>query len=295
MSSRASSGAIAPVIDLALSAATTSYDFSYAAADLTPSLEIKRGSVKIFGGARLGVAATSSTLGALVGPIPTASRSTASQSAATGIGGISVSAVTANGEIASVGYRGEAGRVAGAAQTDHALNGAVANSRIMVAASLGRRDRLGAATLHGSGTLGVAMTRTVMLQVSAGNYPSNAMLGTAAGKFVTAGLAMRLGRTPGTMPAPSNIPAPAPGRTRVSIRASDASRVELAGDFNKWQPIAATRADNGVWYVDLALPPGKYRYAFRVNGKEWRVPEGVAAVDDEFGGKSAWLKVSKPA
>jgi 1,4-alpha-glucan branching enzyme len=81
----------------------------------------------------------------------------------------------------------------------------------------------------------------------------------------------------------------------VSISAADADRVELAGDFSKWQSIAATRADNGVWYVDLDLPPGEYRYAFRVNGKEWRVPEGVAAVDDEFGGKSAWLTVSRPS
>jgi hypothetical protein len=55
------------------------------------------------------------------------------------------------------------------------------------------------------------------------------------------------------------------------------------------------RADNGVWYADLNLPPGEYRYAFRIDGKEWRVPEGVAAADDEFGGKSAWLTVSRPA
>jgi 1,4-alpha-glucan branching enzyme len=91
-----------------------------------------------------------------------------------------------------------------------------------------------------------------------------------------------------------NIAPPARGMTRVAIRAGEARRVDLAGDFSKWQPIAARRADNGVWYVDLDLPPGEYRYAFRVDGKDWRVPEGVAAVDDEFGGKSAWLRVSRP-
>ena len=234
-------------------------------------------------------------LGGPVGPIPTGSRSTSSESAMTGIAGVSLSAVTAAGEIASIGYRGETGTVAGAAQTDHAVNGAIANSRVMVAAGVGRRDRSSESTVHGSITLGVAMTPVVMLQIAAGNYPSNTMLGTAAGKFVNAGLSMRFGRSAGSMPAPANIPAPARGRTRVALRATDATRVELAGDFNKWQPIATTRADNGVWYVDLDLPPGEYRYAFRVNGKEWRVPEGVAAVDDEFGGKSAWLRVSKPA
>jgi 1,4-alpha-glucan branching enzyme len=95
------------------------------------------------------------------------------------------------------------------------------------------------------------------------------------------------------MPSPAGVPSPAPGSTRISIRAADAERVDLAGDFNKWQPVAATRAGNGVWYVDLPLPPGEYRYAFRINGKEWRVPEGVAAADDDFGGKAAWLTVSR--
>jgi hypothetical protein len=46
-----------------------------------------------------------------------------------------------------------------------------------------------------------------------------------------------------------------------------------------------------VWYADLKIPPGQYRYAFRVNGIEWRVPDGATAVKDDFGGKSAWLTV----
>jgi hypothetical protein len=295
LNGRASSGSITPAIDLAMNAATTSYDFSYASADLIPSLEMKVGAAKIFGGARLAAAGSSSNLGAPVGPIPAASRSTTSKTATTAIGGLSFSAVSTAGQVASIGYRGETGTVAGVVQVDQTLNGAIANSKLIVAASVGRRDRSSESSMHGSATLGVAMTPVVMLQLSAGNYASNAMLGTAAGKFVNAGLSMRIGRTPGAMPAPANIPAPARGRTRVAIRAAGARSVELAGDFNKWQLLAATRADNGVWYVDLDLPAGEYRYAFRVDGKEWRVPEGVAAADDEFGGKSAWLRVSRPA
>src|SRR3954464_14639545 len=41
LNGRASSGVITPVIDLGLSAATTSYDFAYASADVIPSLELK--------------------------------------------------------------------------------------------------------------------------------------------------------------------------------------------------------------------------------------------------------------
>jgi hypothetical protein len=121
------------------------------------------------------------------------------------------------------------------------------------------------------------------------------MIGMAAGKFVNAGLTMRLGRGSPSLPAPAGVPAPARGYTRVAIRADDARRVEIGGDFNKWQLSPAIRAPNGVWYVDLALPPGEYRYAFRIDGKEWRVPEGVAAADDEFGGKTAWLTVERTA
>jgi hypothetical protein len=293
LNGRISSAAITPVIDLGLNAATTSYDFSYAAADLIPSLEIKAGAAKLFGGARLSVAGTSSTLGTPFGPIRTGSRSTTSQTATTAIAGIGFSEITEGGEIASIGYRGEMGAVAGATQTDHGINASIANSNVMVAASVGRRDRNDQSITHGSATLGLGVTPTVMLLVSAGNYPANPMLRTAAGKFVNAGFSMRLGRSAGSQPSPSNVQPIPTGKTRLAIRAGDARRVELAGDFNKWQPIATRRADNGVWYVDLDLPPGEYRYAFRVDGKEWRVPEGVAAVDDEFGGKSAWLKVSR--
>jgi len=67
--------------------------------------------------------------------------------------------------------------------------------------------------------------------------------------------------------------------------------VEVAGDWDSWTLAPATRASNGVWYVDLSLKAGEYRYAFFVDGKEWRVPEGTVAVDDGFGGKSAYVTV----
>jgi hypothetical protein len=299
LNGRANARTVTPAIDLSFTAATTSYEFSYGSADVVPSLEVKAGAAKLFGGARLSAAGTSATLPttgpAPIGPIPGGSRSSSSNTAATGIGGVSFTTVCKAGEVASIGYRAEAGTVAGASQIEHGVSGSIANSKLMVAAALGRRERGAQTTGYGSATLGVAVTPVMMLQLSAGNYPSNEMLGTAAGKFVNAGISMRLGRRAGASPIPSGVRPPGTGRTRVSIRASDAARVELAGDFNKWQPIATTRADNGVWYADLDLPPGEYRYAFRVNGKEWRVPEGVAAVDDEFGGKSAWLTVSKPS
>ena len=100
--------------------------------------------------------------------------------------------------------------------------------------------------------------------------------------------------TPNAGPRPAAVPYPAPGLTRLSIRAVKAECVEVAGDWNQWRPVVLARASNGVWYADLSIPPGEYRYAFRIDGKKWDVPKGVAAVNDGFGGRSAWLSVRKP-
>jgi 1,4-alpha-glucan branching enzyme len=89
------------------------------------------------------------------------------------------------------------------------------------------------------------------------------------------------------------VPGVRDNATRLSIRAPEATRVELAGDWNDWKPVPARRAANGVWYADVALAPGEYRYAFRVDGGAWRVPEGAVISDDGFGGKSAYVTVAR--
>lgn len=297
LSARATQKAVAPAIDIAAGAATTSYDFSYASVDLIPSIDARAGASRFFAGARLGAAGASASVIAPapgLAPLPERS-STTSNTATTLLGGVSISNVGQGGEVSSLGYRGEAGTVAGSRMTEHSVSGSIAGSRVVLAGAVGRRAWPGQASTYASASLGVAATRSVMVQVAAGSYPANPMIGMAAGKFVNAGLTMRLGRGSPSLPAPAGVPAPARGYTRVAIRANDARRVEIGGDFNKWQLSPAIRAPNGVWYVDLALPPGEYRYTFRIDGKEWRVPEGVAAADDEFGGKTAWLTVERTA
>lgn len=293
---RATERVLTPVVHINAIGAMTSYDYSYATADLIPSLEAKASAARFFGGARLGVASTSVAMPSPtgtspLGPLAAGNKTTTSNSSRSLIGGMSVSTVASNGEVATIGYRGETGSVAGRSQIDHGVSGSVAGSRVMFAAAIGRRLTSGSTVTHGSASVGIVATPFVSLQMGAGNYPSNPMIGTAAGRFVNAGLSMRIGRKAISMPAPTGVVPVARGMTRLAIGANDARRVELAGDFNRWQFASTTRAANGVWYVDLALPPGEYRYAFRIDGKDWRVPEGVAAADDEFGGKSAWLTV----
>jgi hypothetical protein len=55
------------------------------------------------------------------------------------------------------------------------------------------------------------------------------------------------------------------------LAAPEASRVHLAGDFNRWRSdtIALADADgDGVWTVTVALGPGRHAYYFVVDGKQ---------------------------
>jgi hypothetical protein len=83
----------------------------------------------------------------------------------------------------------------------------------------------------------------------------------------------------------------ADGTVKVAVRLGRAAReVALAGDWNGWEPIPLAR-DDGTWSVSLRLAPGIYKYAIVADG-EWTLPEGVAGMDDGFGGKVGLLVVS---
>ena len=75
--------------------------------------------------------------------------------------------------------------------------------------------------------------------------------------------------------------------------APQASSVALVGDFNDWDPARSPmRTAQGVWATTVPLAPGRYRYAFLVNGAEWRADPGApAAHDDEFGTPSSVITV----
>ena len=75
--------------------------------------------------------------------------------------------------------------------------------------------------------------------------------------------------------------------------APHANSVSLVGDFNDWDPKRSPmRTANGIWATVVQLAPGRYRYAFLVNGVEWRADPGAPAVpDDEFGTPSSVVTV----
>lgn len=86
---------------------------------------------------------------------------------------------------------------------------------------------------------------------------------------LAAGLALvGLGIVIGRLSLPGSLPLPASGASLFTVAAPGAREVNLVGDFSAWQPITLFDHDgNGTWAVTVALPPGRYAYAFVVDGR----------------------------
>jgi hypothetical protein len=55
-----------------------------------------------------------------------------------------------------------------------------------------------------------------------------------------------------------------------TLEAPGANRVQLAGDFNAWEPDGnEMQFREGLWRTVITLPPGRYRYRYVVDG-QWR-------------------------
>jgi len=84
--------------------------------------------------------------------------------------------------------------------------------------------------------------------------------------------------------------------TQFVLVAPNADSVMLVGDFNDWD-LSSTKLvrqkGDGVWWVTVVLPPGRYRYAFVVDGKTWRSDPGSPAAEDEFGRPNSVITVGE--
>jgi hypothetical protein len=90
-------------------------------------------------------------------------------------------------------------------------------------------------------------------------------------------------------------PATSEAPVRFKFIAPGAARVSVAGDFNAWNPTVLPlrrSADGRTWEVVVQLAPGRYAYAFVVDGKITPDPEAPQATDDDFGTPSSVVLVS---
>ena len=82
---------------------------------------------------------------------------------------------------------------------------------------------------------------------------------------------------------------------RFELYAPRASRVALAGTFNRWDPTATPLVrvgSDGMWTVTLALPSGQHQYGFIVDGRNWVPDPAAPAVDDGFGRRNSVVSVN---
>jgi hypothetical protein len=114
--------------------------------------------------------------------------------------------------------------------------------------------------------------------------------------LVVAGIVARNAGPPATPPVADAPTAATPSAVlvRLVIVQPGARSVEVAGDFNGWNP-ARTPLDEvsaGAWAVTIPLEPGRYEYMYVVDGQQWIVdPFAVELTDDGFGSRNAVLDV----
>jgi hypothetical protein len=137
----------------------------------------------------------------------------------------------------------------------------------------------------------VRPTGGTVLEAAAGAYPRD-VSGFTSGGFASVGLRVAVpGRVPAVMRRAVAVQRLGQAKVKVSIAVPGARDVAIAGEWNAWTPAALQRDAAGRWSVELALAPGVYRFALLVNGDRWTVPDEIAAVPDEFGGKAALLVI----
>jgi 1,4-alpha-glucan branching enzyme len=103
----------------------------------------------------------------------------------------------------------------------------------------------------------------------------------AAGIVIAAGAALLVPRA-GVRPV------------RFSLDAPASARVVVVGDFNDWSRDGAplVRRD-GEWSVTLRLRPGRYRYAFLVDGGRWVADRARPGTDDDFDTPTSVITVAR--
>jgi len=131
----------------------------------------------------------------------------------------------------------------------------------------------------------------VTVEASAGRYPQD-ITGFTDGLYAQGGLRIFARRSPPlARPAGLVVERVDVSHVRLRIRYRRAvETLQIAGDWNGWMPTKLTRRGRGEWVIELALQPGIYQYAL-VAGDDWVLPDGVAGVDDGFGGRVARLLV----
>ena len=87
------------------------------------------------------------------------------------------------------------------------------------------------------------------------------------------------------------------GLVTFNFRCNTSRQVYLVGDFNHWdtQATPMQRADDGMWYVTLKLPPGHHEFRYYEDGGDWHTDYAAFGIErNEFGGFNSLVDVPSP-
>ncbi len=195
------------------------------------------------------------------------------------------------------------------AYTDLRSAGRWRSTGIVLEGTVGARfwSRGGGRGVFGDGSATVTIAPHAALVVSAGRYPTDAVSGSIAGRYVTA--ALRLGaigvRTRSAPGLPGNVHASGAdgsaslSETRLEVQAQQdedvqltlfapgATTVEITGDFTDWQPVPLSRnpESGDTWRGTFRISRGVHRINVRRDGGRWVAPGGTTHSVDDYDGE----------
>jgi len=175
---------------------------------------------------------------------------------------------------------------------------------VVLEGTLGARmwSRGGGRGSYGEASAAISVGPRTALMIAGGRYPTDPIRGNVAGRYLT--LAVRIRAvTPRHVVFPDRAAAPGAsadggtslpvarlevlaernGPVRIVVHVADATRVELAGDFTDWEPLALTSTGPGVWEAVLPIVSGVHRINVRIDGTAWIVPAGTTRAPDDYG------------
>jgi chromosome partitioning protein len=91
-----------------------------------------------------------------------------------------------------------------------------------------------------------------------------------------------------------SAPIPTSDGVLFTLEAPEASRVQLAGDFNSWITEGSEMEfSNGVWKKILALTPGRYRYRYVIDGRWVSDPMNSYTEPSPFGDRDSVIDLKQ--
>lgn len=148
------------------------------------------------------------------------------------------------------------------------------------------------------------LRRGVGIVGAAGTYPIDFTQGFPGGRFMSLAVRFSAERSSPSSDAPGRAASfetaaevqrfelqPAPGGQRFRVLAPGVRSVEIAGSFSNWTALPLRAEAGGWWSVVIPVTSGPHEMNVRIDGGPWRVPPGMTAVPDEFGGAYGLLVV----